>query len=200
VRDDSHEPFVQHVGLRRAQGDRGDAGIPRRLERPVVVIHGLGPPVGSLFVARELRRLTGDDRIVTASYDYLGPFAAARRSVIDTVEKRFPCDDPAFTREVDVVAISMGGVVARDAAAPVPGGKDKRLKIARLFTISSPHRGAYLAALPALLGQTQRDLREGSPYLRNLARRERFQPAYEIVPYARLGDAVVGERNSAPLE
>jgi pimeloyl-ACP methyl ester carboxylesterase len=176
---------------------------PRPLGRPVVVVHGLGPPVGSWWLARELRRLTRDERVVTVSYDYLGPMSASRRSVINAVEKRFPCDDPCFTREVDVVAISMGGVVARDAAAPLPQGAaragGKRLKIARLFTISSPHRGsAMAAALPVLLGSTQRDLRAGSAYLRELERREAGGPAYEIVPYARLGDRIVGERNAAP--
>ena len=172
---------------------------PRPLERPVVVIHGLGPPVGSWVLARELRRLTSDDRVVEVSYDYLGPMDAARRSVVDAVDRHFPCNDPTFTREVDVVAISMGGVVARHAAAPMgASARGKRLKIARLFTISSPHRGADMAALPALLGRTQIDLRAGSAFLRDLERREADGPAYEILPYARLGDHVVGEANAAP--
>ena len=56
-----------------------------------------------------------------------------------------------------------------------------------------------MAALPALLGRTQLDLRRGSPFLRDLARREAALPTYEIVPYARLGDVIVGAANSAPL-
>jgi pimeloyl-ACP methyl ester carboxylesterase len=171
---------------------------PRALRRPVIIVHGLGPPVGSWAIEHELRRVTGDDRILTAGYDYLGSFEHARRQVVGQVEKRFPNDDPAETREVDVVAVSMGGVVARYAAAPPEGAGGKRLKVARLFTISTPHRGAVLAALPAVLGQTQLDLREHSPFLRELAEREAQAPPYEVVPYARLGDRVVGERNAAP--
>ena len=172
---------------------------PRPLERPVVVIHGLGPAGGSCSVAHELRRLTRDDEeIVTAPYDYFGSFEAARNSVLKAVERRFPCDDAGFTREVDVVAISMGGVVARYAASPPAGTPGKRLKIARLFTISSPHRGAEMAALPAVLGKTQRDLREGSRFLRSLARREADGPPYKVVPYTRLGDRIVGVDNAAP--
>lgn len=171
---------------------------PRPLERPVVVVHGLGPPVGSCVVAHELRRLTGDRRVFVANYDYLGSFEVARRRVVDEVDAEFPCDDPHATREVDVVAISMGGVVARYAAAPPTGAPGKRLKIARLFTICSPHRGADMAALPALLGQTQRDLRRGSAFLRDLAGREAALPPYEVVPYGRLGDFIVGAANSAP--
>ena len=171
---------------------------PRPLERPVVVVHGLGPPVGSWAVARELRRLTRDGGVATVSYDSLGSFEDARRRIIDEIDRRFPSDDPDATREVDVVAISMGGLVARYAAAPPPGAPGRRLKIARLFTISSPHRGANMAALPALLGQTQIDMRRHSTFLRELARRESAAERYEVVPYARLGDTVVGESNAAP--
>jgi pimeloyl-ACP methyl ester carboxylesterase len=171
---------------------------PRPLQRPVVVVHGLGPPVGSWIVAHELRRLTRDDRVVCVSYDFLAPVAAGGRGVVGDVERRFPCDDPEFTREVDVVAISMGGVVAREAAAPRAGAAGKRLRVARLFTISSPHRGATMAALPALLGRMQLDLREDSRFLRDLARREGDAAPYEVVPYARLGDRIVGTGNAAP--
>ena len=171
---------------------------PRPLERPVVVVHGLGPAVASRVVANHIRRLTRDRRVITASYDSLGSFDAARRRVVGAVERAFPDRDPHRTREVDVVAISMGGVVARYAAAPPVDAKGKRLKVARLFTISSPHRGAAMAALPAVLGRTQRDLRRGSIFLRELARREAALPPYELVPYGRLGDAVVGAENTAP--
>jgi pimeloyl-ACP methyl ester carboxylesterase len=171
---------------------------PRALERPVVIVHGLGPPVGSWAIERELRRLTGDDRVLTVTYDYLGSFEHARRQLVEQVEKQFPSDDPAATREVDIVAISMGGLVARYAAAPPEEVAGKRLKVARLFTISSPHRGAVMAALPAVLGRTQLDLREHSPFIRELAEREAAAPHYEVVPYARLGDCIVGEQNAAP--
>ena len=185
---------------RKALREMRESPLP--LERPVVVVHGLGPPFGSRMVANELRRLTRDRRVVTVSYDYLGTLAAAGRSVVHAVERHFPGNDPNFTREVDVVAISMGGVVARDAAAPparTGAGAGKRLKVARLFTISAPHRGAGLAtAMPALLGRPQLDLRAGSSYLRDLERREADPLPYELVPYARLGDLIVGPRNAAP--
>ena len=181
---------------RKALGEMRAA--PRALERPVVIVHGLGPPVGSWALARELRRLTRDEKVVTVSYDYLGSFDDARRRVVDEIDRRFPSDDSGATREVDVVAISMGGLVARYAAAPPPGAPGKRLRIARLFTISSPHRGAEMAALPAVLGQTQLDMRRHSPFLRDLARRESSAAPYAVIPYARLGDTVVGERNAAP--
>ena len=172
---------------------------PRPLQRPVVVLDGLGPPVASWLLAEQVRRATGGGRrdVVGVTFAFSGSFAECRRRVVDAVERHFPSDDPYFTREVDVVAVSMGGVVARYAAAPEPAARGKRLKIARLFTIGSPHTGAEMAALPPVLGQLQLDLRERSPFLRALARRE-VPVDYELYPYVRLGDCIVGDANAAP--
>jgi pimeloyl-ACP methyl ester carboxylesterase len=182
---------------RRALREMRDA--PRTLERPVVVLDGIGPPLASWLLTERLRRAVGDDRVVGVTFVFAGSFDECRRRVIEAVERRFPSADPDYTREVDVVAVSMGGVVARYAAAPPPVSRGKRLKIARLFTISSPHRGAEMAALPALLGRLQLDMREDSRFLRRLQRREAEGMNYELFPYARLGDRVVGERNAAPV-
>jgi pimeloyl-ACP methyl ester carboxylesterase len=187
---------VSALNARRALREMRDS--PRLLERPVVVLDGLGPPVASWLLAARLKHLTGDDRFVGVNFAFTGSFDDCRRRLIEAVERRFPGGDPLVTREVDVVAVSMGGVVARYAAAPPAGAAGKRLRIARLFTISSPHRGAELAALPALLGRKQLDMREESRFLRRLAEREAQAASYEVFPYTRLGDLVVGERNTAP--
>lgn len=181
---------------RRVLREMGDS--PRKLQRPLVVLDGIGPPLASWMLTNRLKRAVGDDRVIGVTFVFAGNFDDCRRRVIDAVERRFPGDDPDFTREVDVVAVSMGGVVARYAAAPPAGSRGKRLSIARLFTISSPHRGAEMAALPALLGRLQLDMREDSSFLRRLARREAAGLEYELVAYARLGDRVVGEWNAAP--
>jgi hypothetical protein len=90
----------------------------------------------------------------------------------------------------------MGGLVARAAAIADPGGRRARLRIRRLFTLGTPHRGAritpYLAPDPA-----SRQMRPGSAFLGALddamARAD-----YELICYARLGDSWVGARNTAP--
>jgi hypothetical protein len=171
---------------------------PQPLERPVIVLDGLGPPMASWMLAGELKRVLGDDRVLGVTFAFSDTFDNCRGHLVRAVEKHFPSDDPLRTTEVDVVAVSMGGVVARYAATPPAASSGKRLTIHRLFTISSPHRGAEMAGLPALLGRKQLDMREGSAFLRDLARRERETADYQIVPYARLGDAVVGEQNTAP--
>ena len=64
----------------------------------------------------------------------------ARTTVIEAVNKAFPSDDPQWTVPVDVVAISMGGLVARYAGVPARGEGDvRKLRVVRLFTLASPH-------------------------------------------------------------
>src|SRR4051794_5585064 len=189
----NHSFNLSALDARRALREMRES--PRGLERPVVVLDGLGPPSASWLLAGELKRETGDDRVVGATFVFDGSFEDCRRRLVDALEKRFPSSDPAETSEVDVVAVSMGGLVARYAAAPPPTSAGKRLRIARLFTISSPHRGAAMAELPAAFGRKQLDMRSGSRFLHDLAEREVRGRPYELVPYARLGDLVVGEAN-----
>jgi hypothetical protein len=69
----------------------------------------------------------------------------------------------------------------------------------RLITVSSPHRGAAWARLPAL-SRLHADMRGTSPFLDELERAEATTTAddYELVPYVRLGDRIVGAHNAAP--
>jgi pimeloyl-ACP methyl ester carboxylesterase len=99
-----------------------------------------------------------------------------------------------MTVEVDVIGFSMGGLVARHAARPNSLGK--RLNIRRLFTISSPHRGARLASLPTV-DQRMIDMRPGSAFLADL-NSHLSEADYELLAYTRLGDMIVGPENAAP--
>jgi hypothetical protein len=172
---------------------------PRELERPVVVLGGyFDPGLGALWVAREFRRLTGDCRIIPVSFTFDLGFDRCRERVIEKVDRIFPSADPVWTAEVDVIGVSMGGLVARHAAAPPanPAAGARRLRICRLFTISSPHRGARMASIPCFLPM-HRDMRPGSEFLARLESAE--QPRdYEIHAYVRLGDRIVGPEHAAP--
>ena len=175
---------------------------PKPLERPLVVLGGYcDPGIASSHLRKEFRRLTGDKRVVGVSFLFCGDFDACKREVIAAVDKAFPNDDPTWTTEVDVIGVSMGGLVARYAAAPDPFLPDgRRLRVARMFTISTPHRGASLAAMPTL-NTLQLGMRANSKFLRSLERREAKRsdnPKYELYPYVRLGDVIVGAENAAP--
>jgi len=182
-------------------------GRPVGLTRPVVILGGyFDPGFGTKDIEDSIKRVTGDDRIISVSFFARFNFEGCRDHAIRSIEAAFPSDDPDWTAEVDVIAGSMGGIVARYANLPLSDDElhavstasphRKRLKIARLFTISTPHRGANMAALPTfdslVLGQ-----RAGSQLLHSLD--DALASArYEIVPYVRLGDRVVGVSNAAP--
>ncbi len=172
---------------------------PVNLERPVLVLSGyLDPGLGAWWVGRSLRKLTGDPRFLELQFLWHATFDGCRSKLLRTLDSAFPSDDPIWTIEVDVVALSMGGLVAR-AAAAAPGeqaSSQRRLKIRRLFTISSPHRGAQLARLPCCL-PLHRDMRSGSSFMRRLEETYR-EEGYTIFPYVRLGDWTVGVENAAP--
>lgn len=184
---------------------------PVGLRRPVVILGGFcDPGLGTIEMERSIRQVTGDDRIISVSFFARFTLDNCREHAIDSVEDAFPSSDPNWTMEVDVIAGSMGGIVARYAAMPIrqaqmnvsmEGGDKpviprKRLKIARLFTISTPHLGANLAELPTFDSMVLAQ-RAGSDFLAAL---DAQLPAvrYRIYPYVRLHDQVVGAENAAP--
>ena len=186
------------VSIKDADADLQRTGSSRKaLERPLVVITGFGD-IGIL--AAEMRaRLPGlidDRRLLAISVGDCWTFDACRKKVIAAVDKAFPSTDPLYTAEVDVIGCSMGGLVARDVSLPprTHGDSPRRLRIARLFTISAPNRGAIRAAVLPLLLPVQGDMRPGSEFIRRLNQAE---AGYPICSYVRLGDYIVGEENAA---
>jgi hypothetical protein len=198
----SHAPFNSSfpVTIKQAEAARHQMqAAPKPLARPVVVLSGiLDPGLISQTLAIHLRRITGEQRIISVAFPGSMTFEACRAKVIDRVERAFASTDSGWTTEVDVVAISMGGIVARFAALQGDANRRpaRRLRIANLYTISTPHRGARLAALPTF-DQRRVDMRSGSDLLQRL---DAALPAarYTLYPYVRLGDLVVGAANAAP--
>ncbi|HSV14923.1 MAG TPA: hypothetical protein VLI90_11725 [Tepidisphaeraceae bacterium] len=177
----------------------------RPLPRPLVIIGGFRDPgIAAPILKHEFAKWTGSgDRIVTVSLAMTFSFDQCRQRIIDAVDQAFPSDDPRQTIEVDVIGFSMGGLAARYAASDVPPEQGepatRRLRIARLFTISSPLRGAAVAAeLPLTLHPLQPPMRPGSRFLRAIdAAPVRPDELYQIFSYVRLGDPYIREANSA---
>lgn len=171
---------------------------PVGLDRPLVVLDGWhAPGIAASLIAEDLRRLTGADQsmVLRISYPAATDFRRSIPWIIDRIDKRWPSPDPRETVEVDVVGISMGGLVAR--TAEMPDGHDaKRLRIRRLFTLSTPHRGARMAAY-VKLDPSSALMAPGSFFLERLDRRL-AESDMEVVAYARLNDWLVGARNCAP--
>lgn len=171
---------------------------PFTLERPLVIIGGynanVSPAVYKLWFDRAFEP---KDKIITISVALETNFDACRKKVIETLDKKFPSPDPNFTTEVDVLGISMGGLVGRYAASPSNDPKNpRRLKIHTLFTISSPHNGARMADTTGFT-TLQKDMHSGSAFLKRLAETD-ATATYELVPYVQLNDEIVGPENAAP--
>lgn len=173
---------------------------PKPLARPVVVLGGYHDPgLGAYVWREEVRKWARDATIIDVSFATARDFEDCRRKVIAAVDRACPTDDKDATAPVDVIGASMGGLVGRYAAVTRPG--ERRLNVVRLFTVSSPHRGAAWAeALPAL-SRLHADMRAQSEFFKRLEASEAVTTAddYELVPYVRLGDSIVGADRAAPV-
>jgi len=180
--------------------DAWDALAQRRkpFDRPVLVLGGIyDPGLASSSIARKLRKSTPEEtQVIAVGYPGFSTFDRCAQKAVDALERRFPSEDERETVDVDVVGYSMGGIVARFAALPNDTGR-KRLRVRRLFTIASPHRGARLAVLPIFFDPRVSDMRAGSALLQRLDDHLVQQP-YELTCYALLGDITVGAKNTAP--
>jgi len=173
---------------------------PVDLERPVIVIGGWGDVVAlsSTYIAEHLRLATGDDRIIAVPGGMVTTFDDCRDRLIMEVNNSFPSNDPTRTIEVDVIGFSMGGIIARYAAIDRNDETSTpRLRIARLYTIASPHQGADIASRSKILDPLARDMHPDSGFMRLL--HERYtQAPYPIIAYAQLDDQTIGTANSSP--
>src|SRR5690349_17675332 len=93
---------------------------PIGLARPLLVLAGWrAPRWPSAMLARRLSDLVGGpaDRFAAMAFPLCMTFSAAVPRIARLVEERWPSREPDETVEVDVVGISMGGLIARAAAA-----------------------------------------------------------------------------------
>jgi pimeloyl-ACP methyl ester carboxylesterase len=159
---------------------------PAGLRRPVLILNGYHTPRNEAWWARvRLSGLTSRRASDFAAVSYLltRRLGDAACTAVKTVERRW-----GKGVEVDVVGISMGGLVARLAA------HDMGLRVARLFSFATPHDGSSRAAMIAP-DEAARDMKPGSALLARLNGLER---GYELVCYGQVGDAVVHPRGCAP--
>ncbi|MEO1716351.1 MAG: hypothetical protein AAFR76_04495 [Planctomycetota bacterium] len=178
---------------------------PKPLDRPVVVLAGYRAwPMLAQGVRYKLFSVTSGEPkdFLPISYTFQGDIEKIAGMVTRRIEERWPSESPDETIEVDIVGISMGGLVARTASLPLgdlPDGNEtrtKRLKIGTLYTMGSPHRGAILANRIAP-DKAARSMKPGSEFMEYLnAQAESHE--FEIVPYAHLNDTWVGATNTAP--
>lgn len=182
---------------------------PVGLDRPLVVLSGWrSPAMTGSHLGERIREVTGadEDRVISVGYMWGSDIPSIADKVAQRVAEEFgsevdPLTGQRWTAEVDVVAISMGGLVARTAwAEPNEVGRELgvRLNIQTLYTLGTPHRGARLAKW-IRLDDASAQMEPGSDFLAKLdAATLGEKNDLRIVPYATLRDSWVGAGNSAP--
>jgi pimeloyl-ACP methyl ester carboxylesterase len=157
----------------------------------VLVLDGWhSPGITAWGLSRRLRRRTGASPadVHWATYPWALSVRAAARHALRVIRRR-----GLQGVAIDVVGISMGGIVARVLAAGLVGPP---VRIVRLFTISTPHRGARLARY-VRPDFAARDLAPGSRLLAALDDPAATRPE-SIHCLALARDWFVGEENTAP--
>lgn len=227
VRSDGHNPAIRvspaqvRDELTRLRAQRAE------LARPLLILNGYRGFSGLAYSVRDLLvGLTSRRRqdIVVVSYATLGSVPSMTSRILDRARRAWGIDAHASeSPEIDILGISMGGVLARwvsasassrrEIASRVPvllGGKQAlaqastklRLDAAHIYTFASPHRGAILADSIAP-DPAAKLLRTDSPWLAALhdldATRTGQARRTRVVPYTMLRDGLVGARQTAPL-
>lgn len=165
------------------------AAAPVPLARPVVILAGWrAPRVAAWSLQQALVPATSGrpDDFVSIAY----PGAGSIESAAERVRRALAVKGLAGER-VDVVGISMGGLVARHLAF-----EKGALRAERLFTIATPHRGAKLARY-IRVDRASSDMKPGSEALARLDAQTADLPC-SLICYAGLNDWWVGARNTAP--
>ncbi len=172
---------------------------PKALERPVVIVGGWGRgDLATTSLYEPLMRAIRGADVTVVTFQGLKNFEQCRARLVETVAEVYGTDEQGYTAEVDVIGISMGGLVARDAAAaPREGNADpRRLRIGTMYGIGVPHNGIRAANL-AVWDEYVNQMRGGSRLHQRLDAAWEAEPGtYEIVDYVRLGDPWVGPRNA----
>jgi pimeloyl-ACP methyl ester carboxylesterase len=125
--------------------------------RPVVLIHGMGGSAGNWELARNLLKVRGRKNIFR--FDYRGH--DSMRSVVPEFENylRAIIDRCSEDMEIDILAHSMGGLVARAALR----NSDIRDRVNHMVTIGTPHQGSHLARLGGF--NWSKEIRPGSSFM-----------------------------------
>ncbi len=133
-------------------------------KRPILLVHGIIHNPSAFIQLRRKMIQIGWKNIFTVNY-------ATRHGqvgkMVDQLSRRV--DEILSTThsdQIDIVAHSLGGLVARYYMAAGEG----RGKVRKLITLGSPHKGTFLSPLlrTMTLGSLHRDLRAESSFIRSL--------------------------------
>ncbi len=178
------EPAAVEADLARMRAS------PQPLHRPVVILGGWhSPGIANWGVGSLLWPCTSGRRDDFLSITY--PWRLRLRSAAGAAHRQIASAGLAGS-DIDLIGISMGGLLARALAGNVFGLGP--LRVRRVFTIASPHRGATIARV-VFPDPAAWDMRPGSKFL---ARLNEAAVPYELHCYGALRDWWISAGNTAP--
>jgi len=169
------------LALRRGRARPLDPGDPRP---PVVLLHGYAQhPANFLWLARRLRR-DGWRHLYTVAHlpmgGDIGRSAQRLGEALDRIRRA------SGASRVDIVAHSMGGLVARAYIR----ARGTASGVGRLVTLGTPHQGTEVFAR-LQLDPMVRQMRPGSPLLAGLAADDPVPQLVDCISIYSADDAVV---------
>ena len=130
--------------------------------RPLICVHGLAGHPQNFLPLRGVLKVYGRTRVYALDYDDRAPLEEAAAALARLVERVLEVNGLAADARVDLLAHSMGGIVARLALLEAAFAG----RVQKLVTVATPHHGTlaarFLAKRPAA------DLRPGSELLARL--------------------------------
>jgi triacylglycerol esterase/lipase EstA (alpha/beta hydrolase family) len=158
--------------------------------RPVVLLHGYAQHTASfLWLVRRLRR---DGWVHLYSLRHTAVGGDIERSARKLGEAIDRIRRDAGARDVDVIAHSMGGLVARAYV----GARGAASGIGRLITLGTPHQGTLALRWLGLDGMVAQ-MRPGSPVLRRLAASDAVPTVADCISIYSADDAIVVPASAA---
>jgi pimeloyl-ACP methyl ester carboxylesterase len=168
--------------------------LPDDGHRPIVFVHGLGGHRGNFLPTRLFLRLNGRSRTYSLGFPPGSDLEALAAELRRFIEEVCTVNGLAADAQIDLVAHSMGGLLARlaleDAAT--------RARVATLVTMGTPHGGTHAARYAAT--PTLRSLRPESALMLRLDQQIPWQGPPRLVAFWSASDLLLLPARAACVE
>jgi pimeloyl-ACP methyl ester carboxylesterase len=170
----------------RAQSDDG--------ARPIVYVHGLGGHRGNFLPMRSWLWPRGRRRAYAVGLPGDGDLVDLGRHLGDVIREVIAVNDLPDDAQVDIVAHSMGGVIARLAITELAIAA----RVHTLVTLGTPHAGTHSARFAGTI--RCQDLRPDSPVTMTLRAQEPWSGGPRLVAFWSRSDPLMQPAETARVE
>lgn len=156
-------------------GWRAPIARPDDGRRPLIFVHGLGGHRGNFLALHGFLYAGGRRRMYSVGFPHGGSIEEQAGELGHFVREVIAVNELAGDAQVDIVAHSMGGLIARACVDDLELAR----RVARLVTLGSPHGGTHAARWAGTRHTS--DLRPDSALMERLRRQEPWSRAPELI-------------------